>query len=343
MRRPIALVVIFRGSALTHSILALDRRSRDKILSSPDLVVPVLYVAQSFRRHGPLRDGGVHRTITITIFLYLNRASSTSRASRSKGVWLIKLQFHFHPGNQHCTATARRVAYVDRRPAPSCLREPWPPFVMRFRPVAAAGRQPPCRLQHNENGRPSFRTLPLQGAPIVCDPAGRLCPPPFGASQRPSRPLYPWQCVPTTCRYEVCRGALAAGNTVSPRETCASSSATSFRWCRSTPFVGDCTGLNDFPSARRNAASSYAMRRSVEGRCRQFRPFALVDDAVPSQSRSHKLVFTPRRSRSSSGQSQLAALPNPSCPTTSELSISCSIPLCTRRHPGPVLRKVLWA
>src|SRR5712671_5695679 len=225
LRRPISLLTMVITVALV-GFLAVDRMSRDIF---PDLGVPVIYVAQPYGGLDPAQMEGFITNYYEYHFLFVNGIEHVESKS-IQGVALIKLQFH--PGTNMAQATAETVSYVDRARA-FMPTGTVPPFVMRF----DAGSVPVGNLVFSSKSR---TIAELQDAalnrvrPLFATLPGVSAPPPFGSSQRtilvrldPGK-LRSYNMSPD----EVVR-ALAAGNTVSPSAT--SASATSCRWCRSTP------------------------------------------------------------------------------------------------------------
>jgi multidrug efflux pump subunit AcrB len=208
MRRPITMVIVILGVALT-SILAV-RRMRVDIF--PELGTPVVYVAQPYGGMDPAQMEGYIANYYEYHFLYVTGIEHVE--SRSiQGATLLKL--FFHEGTNMSQAVAEVVAQVNRSRAfmpPGTV----PPFVVRF----DAGSVPVGYLVFGSETRslgeiqdlalfrirPMFATLP-----------GVSAPPPFGGNQRtvvvrvdPDR-LRAYR----MSAEEVVR-ALAKGNTITP-------------------------------------------------------------------------------------------------------------------------------
>ena len=229
LRRPVSLLMMVIAVALV-GFLAVGRMSRDIF---PDLGVPVLYVAQPYGGMDPAQMEGFIVNYYEYHFLYITGIEHVESKS-IQGVGLIKLQFH--PGTNMAQATAETVGYVDRARA-FMPTGTVPPFVMRFDggsvPVGdlvfSSKTKTVAELQDAAlfKVRPLFATLP-----------GVSAPPPFGSSQRTivvrvgSRQAAFLQHV---ARTRSCRRWLPAIRSAH-RET--SASATSCRWCRSTPLSG---------------------------------------------------------------------------------------------------------
>jgi len=175
MRRPITMVIVILGVALT-SILAV-RRMRVDIF--PELGTPVVYVAQPYGGMDPAQMEGYIANYYEYHFLYVTGIEHVE--SRSiQGATLLKL--FFHEGTNVSQAVAEVVAQVNRSRAfmpPGTV----PPFVVRF----DAGSVPVGYLVFGSETRslgeiqdlalfrirPMFATLP-----------GVSAPPPFGGNQR---------------------------------------------------------------------------------------------------------------------------------------------------------------
>src|SRR3981189_1350908 len=228
LRRPISLLTMVVATALV-GFLALDRMSRDIF---PDLGVPVLYVAQPYGGMDPAQMEGFIVNYYEYHFLYITGIEHVESKS-IQGVGLIKLQFH--PGTDMAQATAETVGYVDRARA-FMPTGTVPPFVMRFDggsvPVGDLVFSSKTKTVAELQDAALFKVRPLFGAW-----PGVPAPPPFGSSQRtilvrldPDK-LRSYNMSPD----EWCRRWVPAIR-LAPRVT--SASATSCRWCRSTPLSG---------------------------------------------------------------------------------------------------------
>jgi multidrug efflux pump subunit AcrB len=173
MRRPITMVIVILGVALT-SILAI-RRMRVDIF--PELGTPVVYVAQPYGGMDPAQMEGYIANYYEYHFLYVTGIEHVESKS-IQGATLLKL--FFHEGTNMSQAVAEVVAQVNRSRAfmpPGTV----PPFVVRF----DAGSVPVGYLVFGSETRslgeiqdlalfrirPMFATLP-----------GVSAPPPFGGN-----------------------------------------------------------------------------------------------------------------------------------------------------------------
>ena len=228
LRRPISLLTMVVAVALV-GFLALDRMPRDIF---PDLGVPVLYVAQPYGGMDPAQMEGFIVNYYEYHFLYITGIEHVESKS-IQGVGLVKLQFH--PGTNMAQATAETVSYVDRARA-FMPTGTVPPFVMRFDggsvPVGdlvfSSKTKTVAELQDAAlfKVRPLFATLPGVSAP----------PPLARASARSSFAWIPASCALTTCRRTRWCGRWVPAIRSAHQVT--SASATSCRWCRSTPLSG---------------------------------------------------------------------------------------------------------
>jgi hypothetical protein len=227
LRRPISLLTMVIAVALV-GFLAVDRMARDIF---PDLGVPVLYVAQPYGGMDPAQMEGFIVNYYEFHFLYITGIEHVESKS-IQGVGLIKLQFH--PGTNMAQATAETVGYVDRARA-FMPTGTLPPFVMRFDggsvPVGdlvfSSKTKTVAELQDAALSRCAHCSRPCQ----ACRHRRR--------SVRASVPSWSaWtrrSCVPTTCRRtRWCRRWLPATRSA---HRVTSASATSCRWCRSTPLL----------------------------------------------------------------------------------------------------------
>src|SRR3989304_3756444 len=175
MRRPITIVIVILGVALT-SLLAIQRMRVDIF---PNLGTPIIYVAQPYGGMDPAQMEGYIANYYEYHFLYVTGIEHVESKS-IQGATLLKL--FFHEGTDMSQAVAETVAQVNRSRAfmpPGTV----PPFVVRF----DGGSVPVGYLVFSSETRslgeiedpalnrirPMFGTLP-----------GVSAPPPFGGNQR---------------------------------------------------------------------------------------------------------------------------------------------------------------
>jgi len=175
MRRPITIVIVILGVALT-SLLAIQRMRVDIF---PNLGTPIIYVAQPYGGMDPAQMEGYIANYYEYHFLYVTGIEHVESKS-IQGATLLKL--FFHEGTDMSQAVAETVAQVNRSRAfmpPGTV----PPFVIRF----DGGSVPVGYLVFSSETRslgeiqdlalfrirPMFATLP-----------GVSAPPPFGGNQR---------------------------------------------------------------------------------------------------------------------------------------------------------------
>src|SRR3974390_1181608 len=133
LRRPWTVLVLIAAVVMAAG-LAVSKMPRDIF---PTLGIPTIYVAQPYGGMDPAQMEGYLTYYYEYHFLYITGIEHVE--SRSiQGAALIKLQFH--PGTNMASAMAETVSYVNRARAfmpPGTI----PPFVMRFDPGSAPGRQ----------------------------------------------------------------------------------------------------------------------------------------------------------------------------------------------------------
>ena len=229
LRRPISLLTMVVAVALV-GFLALDRMSRDIF---PDLGVPVLYVAQPYGGMDPAQMEGFITNYYEYHFLYIT-------------------------GIEHVESKSIQGVGADQAPVPSRhqhgaghggdgrLRQPRPRLHAHGHRAAfrdALRRAAACRSAISSSPARPKQSPRLQDAalfkvrPLFATLPGVSAPPPFGASQRtivvrvdPDK-LRAYNMSPD----EVVQ-ALPPATRSAHRAT--SASATSCRWCRSTPWSG---------------------------------------------------------------------------------------------------------
>ncbi len=175
LRRPITVIVIVLALALS-SILALVRTRID---ISPDLNLPVIYVAQPYGGMSPQQMEGFLSYYYEYHFLYINGIESVE-AKSIQGTALLKLTFH--PGTDMSEAVAQTISYVNRARAfmpPGTVS----PFVFRY----DAGTLPVGYLVFSSESRTlgEIQDLALNRVrPVFATLPGVSSPPPFGGNQR---------------------------------------------------------------------------------------------------------------------------------------------------------------
>src|SRR5437016_1593635 len=211
LRHPItvivAIVAIVGGSVLAFT--------RTKIDISPELNLPVVYVAQPYGGMDPAQMEGLLTNYYEYHFLYINGIHHVE-SKNIQGVALMKL--FFHPGTDMSQAMAETIGYVTRSRAfmpPGTVS----PFVMRFDVGSIPVGYLVLRSETKSIGEIQDQAL-FKVRPMFASLPGVSAPPPFGGNQRtvairvdPDR-LRSYQMSPD----EVIN-ALDSGNYISPSGT----------------------------------------------------------------------------------------------------------------------------